>query len=272
LEDGSAVNAVIAAAITGVATLTYFMGGLALSAAAAAAPFLALFFAVDEFVAFIRGDESYIEDWLVKAFGAEKMEKARAALKELTELVGKFFGAIGNDAELEMAAWRVRRAFHNALRGAWDAFVEYAYNSDNPISAMVRWSTPKKGTKTEEKSFFQMTPSEFFGGAMGRKDEYRRRYEAEHPEEKTPELRPTVPLPTEPKPWAPIEPTLPVSASPYRNQYQSPVAPVITNNITVQGNADAPVAREIGTQAGRGVAEVLGRDRSAVGAGFGVTP
>jgi hypothetical protein len=80
---------------------------------------------------------------------------------------------------------------------------------------------------------------------------------------------PTVPQ-LEPEPWAPMSGSTYQPVNPYRNQNMTPVE--ITNNITVQGNADAPVAREIGTQAGRSVAEILGRDRSAVGAGFGVTP
>jgi tape measure domain-containing protein len=56
VADGSAMNAVIAGAITAVGALTYVFGGLALSVAAAAAPFVALFLALDELVGFIRGD------------------------------------------------------------------------------------------------------------------------------------------------------------------------------------------------------------------------
>lgn len=275
VDDGSAINAIIAGAITAVGALTYALGGLALSAAAAAAPFVAIFYALDELVAFIRGDESFLEDWLVSAFGAEKMEKARAALRELTELVGKFFAALGNDAETQMVAWRIGRAVTAALKSAWDAFVEYAYNSDNPISGLIRWSTAKPGTKAEDKSFFQMTPGEFFGGAGRRGDEYSKRYEAEHPGERAPELGPTEDIPTMPAPWAPPAMPVPVYRSPYQmggGGAGGGAAPVITNNITVEGNATPAVAREIGTQAGSAVAEILGRDRSAVGAGFGLSP
>lgn len=273
VEDGSAMNAVIAGAIMAVVALTYALAPLAMAAAAAAAPFVAMFLALDELVAFMRGDESYIEDWLTKAFGAEKMEKARAALNELLETAKKWVAALtGDGPELEMAAWRMRRAFSNALKGAWDEFIEYAYTHDNFISAIVRWSTARKGTKAEDKSVWQMTPGEFFGGAAGRSDPYRQRYEAEHPEERTPTLGPTIPIPTVPQNWEPVGALPPSFRNPYGGYNNPNMSPVINNTITVQGNADAPVAREIASRAGTATAEALGRDRSAVGASFGVQP
>jgi tape measure domain-containing protein len=268
VKDGSALNSVIAGAIVVLGTLTYVFGGLAAAAAAAAAPFVGIFLALEDLVAFIRGDESLIEEWLDKAFGPKATEKARVALQELVVLAGKVMAAFGSEAEFEMAAWRLERAVTKALKSAWDAFIEYAYNSDNPISSLVRWSTAKSGTKSEDKSVFQMTPGEFFGGAAGRGDEYRKRYAAEHPGEAIPELGPTPTIPTVPSNWEP-PPNL-AGPSSYVSPYGgSNMSPVINNNITVNGNADGNVSRDIATRQGAATSQALGRDRSAVGAAFG---
>lgn len=270
IKDGSAINAVVAGLTTTIIALTYAFGGLALKATAAAAPFLALFYALDEIVAFTRGDESFLEDWLVKAFGVEKMEAARKELQKIKDLLGGLFAAIGSSAEFDMMSWRLERAITAGLKRGWDAFVEYAYNSDNPISSLIRWSTAKKDTKPEDKSFFQMTPGEFLSGALGRGDEYRKRYAAEHPELALPTLNPTEGIPTMPAPWA--EPSVaPTRVSPYGQQNMTPVVPVINNNITVEGNADAQTARSIATQTGTATAEAYGRSRDAIGAGLGMS-
>lgn len=273
VKDGSALNAMIAAATVAIGTLAFALAPLAIEAAAAALPFVALFLALDDIVSFFNGDESLIEEGLDKVFGVEKVEAFRKELQKVLPVISAFLAAIGgeNNAEFEMLSWRLGRAVTAALKTAWDAFVEYAYASDNPISSLIRWSTAKKDTKSEDKSFFQMTPGEFFGGALGRGDEFTKRYNAEHPENAPPELMPTPTLPVVPPNWEPVGTLPPTFTSPYGQSNMSPASsPVITNNITVEGNATPDTARQIGYAAGAATSQSLGRDRAAVGAGFGV--
>jgi tape measure domain-containing protein len=281
VDDGSVLNAVIAGAITAVGTLTYFFGGLALSVAATLAPFAALFLVLDELVAFIRGDESYTEDLLTAWLGKNQVERFRAGLNELTDLVKQFFAALGNGPEAEMAAWRFERAMKNAVDRVWayaeEKFIAWARRTTgvNPTGPQAKPIDPETGKPKNDSEVMA-----WFAEVTGFKDEIyaARRAAGIDPETGKPlgvagggmvgddvAIAPT---------WSAEPP--PVYRSPYGSANTSGAgagaAPVINNTITVQGNADAPVAREIANRTGNAVAEILGRDRSAVGAGFGLQP
>lgn len=267
VKDGSALNSVIAGAIIAVGALTYVFGGLAASVAAAAAPFVALFLALEELVAFIRGDESLIEEWLDKAFGAEKTEKIRAAVQEWVVLVGKVVSAFGNEAEFEMATWRLQRVFVKVMKTAWDEIAEYGMlklrsimgdrladawgvrrpgeserdaamdqvmrnrqNQDNPSTAPTDWAAPGEGPKPAP---VMRDPARLIPDIS--REQYLGMFHGAQPN--------------------------------YGGGYMPP--PVINNNITVQGNADGATARDIATRSGQATSTALGRDRAAVGAAFG---
>lgn len=285
VEDGSAMNTVIAGTITVVTALTYFFGGLAVAVAAAVAPFALLFLALEDFVAFMRGDISITGDLLEKYLGKERTEKFRQELKKLQDAVESFMKAFLDGDESERAKWaeKLAEAYRKAMSAASAAIAEV-------LAAAVRSALGDKaadllGVRKPGQSEYEI--------AMGRRpgataEEYAKARELEGnapdptyagglfggnspPRPATdPFWDGYVPTPkitdTLPTPWAPV------SGNTYQSPYGGGGAPVINNNIVVQGNADAPVAREIGTQAGRSVADILGRDRSAVGAGFGIKP
>lgn len=66
------------------------------------------------------------------------------------------------------------------------------------------------------------------------------------------------------------QPMLPGSGSAQRAEAAPGTAPVINNNITVQGNATGQTAREIADRTGAATAATLGRGRDAIGAGVGL--
>jgi tape measure domain-containing protein len=270
VKDGSAMNSVVAGLIVALGALTYVFGGLAVSVAAAAAPFIGLFLILEDLVGFLRGDESLLGDFLEAAFGAEKIGKVRDGINELIGLVGKLFAALAGDSqELEMAAWRFKRAMMNAIDEVWayakEKFAQSFFGQEKAAGPQAKPIDPVTGKPQNESDVLA-----WIADVTGFKDEIyaARRNAGIDPETGAPLAGTTGPS-TAPA-WAPIEPTAPTSfRSPYGNQNMTPVE--INNNITVQGNADAPVARDIATQTGRATADVFGgRDRSAIGAGFGV--
>jgi tape measure domain-containing protein len=267
VADGSAMNAVVAGAITAVGALAYVFGGLALSVAAAAAPFVALFLALDELVAFIRGDESFLEDFLVNAFGKEKTEQIRNSINELITLVGRFFAALGSGPEMDMAAWRLSRAFTTAMKAAWDEIAEYGMLKMRETlgdTTADLFGIRKPGESERDAAMDQVMRLKQNQDTPDTAPDW-------SPIGAEPERAPVMryfQIPETARPYVPLGRESILGRSP--NGYAAP--PQITNNITVQGNADAPVARDIATRTGNATADALGRDRSAVGAGFGLTP
>ncbi len=276
VKDGSAMNTVIAGTIVVVTALAYAMGGLALSAAAAAAPFIALFFALDELVAFMRGDESFIEDWLTNTFGKAQMEAVRTSLNNILADVKTLFSLLGTEGgpEMEMAAFRLELAFKRAI----DRVVEYMREKlRQGLNELLPGDKTVKGPQQrtlEEQAQNEIDQESGLGGFLfgGLRKKYQedvfaaRQRNGFNPFTGEALAMPGGGLVTD---TALPEPTY----SPSPNYAgQALTSPTITNNIVVQGNADAPVAREIGTQAGAATSASLGRDRAAIGAGFGVTP
>lgn len=274
VKDGSSMNAVIAGAITVVGTLTYMFSGLALSVAATVAPFAALFLALDEFVAFIRGDESFTEDFLVGMFGKEKTDQIRTAINEIIQLIGSLFAALGGtDSDFEMAAFRFKRAMMKAIDEVWQYAREKMLGAAQDLSG-IHPVGPQKQTPEQVAAFQGEHPiATWLGEVTGFKDDVMaaRRRAGFDPETGQPLGLPGGGMVGDPSFDMSPAPFVPKGfQNPYGSQNMSPVAPVINNVITVQGNADAPVAREIANGAGSATAAALGRDRSAIGAGFGV--
>lgn len=278
VDDGSAMNSVIAGTITAVTMLTYFFGGLALSVAATVAPFAALFLALEDLAAFARGDISITGDFLEKHFGKERTEKLKQRLQELTETVKSFLKAFLEGDEGEQAKWAEK------LASAWKRAMSLAAQAVAEVFALAIRSA--LGETVSNTLGIRKAGQTQYEVAMGNRPnatpEERARaraLEGTNPDPTDPNFyrggtdplwdgfvpRATVPE-IAPAPWAPV------GGSTYQSPYRRDGAPVINNNINVQGNADAKVARDIATGAGQATADALGRDRSAVGATFGVTP
>lgn len=275
VKDGSAINSFVAA----ITMLTAAFGYLAASVALTYAPLLGLFLLLEDFVGFIRGDESVTGDIFENWIGKNQTERFRQGIQELIDLVGKFFAALGGGPEAEMAAWRFERAMKNAIDRVW-AYAREQLLAFARREAGVNPVGPQKQTVEDVDQFRKDHPIvNWIADVTGFKEEIRARRQQAGLDPDT--LRPLGTAgggmvgdePLAPTPWAPPAPVAPTFRSPYGNPYQSSAtAPVINNNITVQGNATPATAREIGTEAGRGTTYALGRDRSAIGAGFGVTP
>lgn len=280
VKDGSAMNSVVAGAITTISFLTYAFGGLAISVAATLAPFAALFLVLDDLAAFARGDISITGDFLEKHFGRERTEKLKQRLNELTETVKSFLKAFLEGDDGEQAKWAEKFA------SAWKKAMSLAAQAVAEVFALALRSA--LGEKVSDALGIRKPGQSDYEIAMGNRPgataEERakaRQLEGTNPDPMDPKFydsrnrpdplwdgyvpRATIPE-MAPAPWAPV------SGSTYQSPYRQDGAPQITNNITVQGNADAPVAREIANRTGNAVAEILGRDRSAVGAGFGLSP
>lgn len=273
IEDGSAINDVIAALVVIVGSLAYAFSGLF----ASMMPVIGAFLAIEDFVGFIRGDQSLLEEWLDKLVGKEKTEQIRKRIQELVAAVGEFFKVLAGDGDDKWAN-DMAATFKVKMIAAWREIT-------NAAILMLREALGEKtsnflGIRKAGQMEYEDAMAQREGASAAERNAYAHRSGRvelkpyNDPTRLDPLWDGFVPTPTvpqlEPEPWAPMSGSTYQATNPYRNQNMTPVE--ITNNITVQGNADAPVAREIGTQAGRGVAEILGRDRSAVGAGFGVAP
>lgn len=260
VADGSAVNQVVAALVVVVGALTYAFGSLVLSMW----PALLAFAAIEDFVAFIRGDHSIIEEVLDKLFGDARTEKFRAALREIVELFGKIFTSVGG-AESELAIWRFQRKFIELMKKAWEVVADYSMlklreaMGDTLADA---WGIRKPGEAERDRAMDQVMSHR------------------QH------SLDRELPAPT----WAPVgeEPLpqpvfrynrLPEAAQehgqdPWMRQSHPWVrddAPVINNNITVEGNADAQTAREISSKAAEATLRSMNvYVRGDVGANFGI--
>jgi hypothetical protein len=93
-KTGEGTNAVIAGAVTVVAALTAAMIPLAISALAAAAPFIGLFLILNDLITFMQGGDSVIGRFITTVLGAESIEPIRYALDMVTEGFKDFFKLI----------------------------------------------------------------------------------------------------------------------------------------------------------------------------------
>jgi tape measure domain-containing protein len=264
VKDGSAMNSFIAAAITAVATLTFMFGGLAAQAALALAPIAALYLLIQDFVTFMNGGDSVLGDLL-----GDNAEGFKEGLKGLSDALGGWLKAFSgdNDAAAQTFADLFASRFKTAMQAAVDAVFQYAIEKMRDITGtkvvgpQARAVDPTTGEVTGVE---KMNP--ILDWMMGGDEERKRLIESRIANGWTPEQaggEPAMPS-TTPTPWAPVTST-------GAGQYGPPPPPQITNNVTVQGNADASVARDVATKTGTATAQALGRDRSAIGAPFGAS-
>ncbi len=264
VKDGSAMNSFMAAAITMVTTLTFAFKGLALQAAAALAPIALLFILIDDFVGFMNGADSLLGRVL-----GENAEGFRQAIKGMSEALGGWLKALStdNEAAAQSFADLFASRFKSAMQIAIDQVFELArekfrdITGTHPVGPQARDVDPNTG---DVSGVVKMNP--VLDWMMGGEELRNKVIAGRIAGGWSPEDAGAEPMmsPTSPTPWAP----LPAVAG---GQYGPPAAPQITNNVTVQGNADAGVARDIATKTGTATAQSLGRDRSAIGAPFGAS-
>jgi tape measure domain-containing protein len=264
VKDGSAMNSFIAAAITLVGTLTVMFGGLAAQAALTLAPIAALYLLIQDFVTFMNGGDSLIG----RALG-ENAEAFKAALTGLSEALGGWLKALSgdNDAAAQTFADLFASRFKAAMQAAVDQVYNYAIEKlrditgIQPVGPEAKAVDPATGAPQNDSAI-----GAWLADVTGLKDDvYAARVAAGMNPETGAAISASVPV-TEPTPWAPISTAPPVQYGP------PPPPPQITNNITVNGNADANVSRDIATRQGAATVQALGRDRTAIGAPFGVSP
>ena len=295
VEDGSAMNSVIAALIVGVGTLAVAFAPFVLELIAAVAPFAALFLLVEDFVTFLRGGKSVLGD----ALGPEKAEKFRQGLEQAWDIAKKLFAFLQDPsqvnwetfyntavvwidklfahisaklAEMKAAIAEAKDTFVFGERGSVvREFVERRRSEDVQKNAAV--SAALDAAATDASPTLQKVDAGIKEGAAFVGDAALRTPGALWDS--------FMGLTNWTKGWAGRAgdavfggtPTLPAQA--VNNSYSPTVngaSPQINNTITVQGNADANTAREIASQTGRATAAALGRDRSAVGVGVGIQP
>lgn len=293
VEDGSAVNSLIAALAVAVTGLAIAFAPLVASLVAAAAPWALFYLIVQDFVTFLRGGRSVVGQFL-DYFGVGS-EKARQGLISLFEKLKEVFAYLKD-------------------RGAWNAFVDVFKKIVDELSAYLakkfrealgdtladKLGVKKTALTPEQKAAGEEYEYDYIAGKMLPKNRDKRSPLAKGLDAAAPviddaanktadwlsqgvkpmgagEGSATSALPSSEylqalsKNYARLNADRPAFESSYGKYYarayrSSP--PAVTNNITVQGNADAQTAREIGKEAGKGTSSALGRDRSAIGAGF----
>lgn len=298
VESGEAMNSFIAAAIVGVGTLSVVMGALLLKVALVTAGFTLLFLAVEDFVGFMRGDDSLIGRWLDDLDSVDS-KTAREAIKLFWEDIKKVAKWIADpsswswdalSAGLTKLMLNLGAALNNMLREAVLGLSELL--AKDPAFGPIVWAIKKmapdqdpgavpavgpqkvvpgsdadSATNPILRGFMRaMTPDEILHDI----DQRQRDRDAAMRGGSTPNLDAMAQPPTFPTGMGPIKPELsPGAVRGFRGLVPGP-APTINNNITVQGNATPSTAREVAAKAGTATAASLGRDRSATGAAFGV--
>jgi tape measure domain-containing protein len=298
VESGEAMNSFIAAAIVGVGTLSVVMGTLLLKVALVTAGFTLLFLAVEDFVAFLRGDGSVLGDWL-DSLDSVDAKTAREAIKLLWEDIKKVAKWIADPANwnwealgagLARVVLKFGDTIKNMLRDVMLAMSDLL--AKDPAFGPVVWALKKMAPDQQGDRGGPVGPQRTVAGSP----QDRAQFEKDNPvtswfakmitpqsilddidrrtRERTAAMNgeeyPGMQLPTFPTGMGPIKPELsPGAVRGFRGLVPSP-APTINNNITVQGNATPSTAREVAAKAGTATAASLGRDRSATGAAFGV--
>jgi tape measure domain-containing protein len=293
VERGEAWNSFIALAIVGLGTLTVVMGSLAASVIATVAPFAALFILVEDFVGFMRGDDSLIGRWLGEADSFALRQMIQTWLTDFQEFANKlsdpkFWRGIGeaiNAAIREALGETISNILGIRDAKKWRLAQEQANPNQDTVPLPPGMDAPTNtggagvgpqrvvsGSEQDSEAHpFKMWFARLF--ASQETLDWIERRNAEHTARAngttTSEMDATAQLPTFPAGMGPITPRLTGGAADaFRGLV--PPAPTIENNITVQGTATSAVAREIANRVGDATAASLGRDRGAVGASFGV--
>lgn len=260
VEDGSAMNTVVAGTVVVVGLLTAAFGGLAISALLAAAPIIGLFLILEDIVGFFRGDDSVLGTFLESVVGKDSTEKFRAIAQTWGDiLTGILTGSI--DKAMDHASKRLAKAFGIEPTGPQQLTPEQQMQvaEDNDNRGVMGW-----------------IGDNLLGGKKFREDIARARVEAGWtPEQAGLQMTPATGAPPMTLPWdskrAVPDPQwgpMPARAPEGISQIIGPTN--ITNNVVVQGNATPEVARDVATQTGRATAAAYGRGRDAIGASLGM--
>lgn len=187
VEKGEAMNTMIAAGIIVVGALSVAFSALALKILLVTAPFIALYYVVEDFVTFMRGGDSYTTDFFNKIFGEGGADKAREDIGKVWDVVKKFFAFI-SDPNSE--TWK---AFHDgaivwitkvgeflkaALRAALIGLSEQI-SSDSTLGPLA-WAIRKLAPKTKEETAAEQQEATLAQGKEEYENELKIRDAKEH--------------------------------------------------------------------------------------------
>jgi tape measure domain-containing protein len=305
VEKGEAMNTIITVGIIVVGALAFAFGALAANLLLTLAPFIALYLVIEDFVTFMRGGDSIIGRFFEKIFGEGGAEKARVAIGEVWTSVKEFFAWLADPARVR-ATWEgfynsavewvgkaiewvknkvpelaavIAQTMRNALGDKASDFLGIASAKDLAKDKNLANSPDLQQGKDEYENALAMRDAGVQGD-KSRIDWAMRTAAGESPVQKTwtDRLKESLwssgesPLPAWDPMKGPMLPTPKVTASVTTAPWVpgGSAAPVVTNNITVQGNATPEVARQIGKESGNATSAALGRDNSAIGASFGM--
>jgi hypothetical protein len=273
IKDGSAMNATISALIIGVGALVVALAPLALEAAAAVAPFVAMFLLLDDLVTFLNGGDSVIGDLFTVIFGEGGADKARQWIQDVWAKISEFWTWLSNPDRwattwfnfyTNMVTWvgkavdwietkigELATSINQKLRGAL---------GDTAANLMGIPKQQQKGPDGKPVAAPESGPG-FFSKLLGGVDTNDPLIQglnraAARQGQQTPDLPP-----------AGIGSHRDASGTLVLDT--PPPAPIINNNITV-GTATPEATREMATAVTTATSQSLGRDRAAVAIGFGV--
>jgi hypothetical protein len=271
-KTGEANNSMIAAAIVSFGLLTASLAPLALSALAAAAPFIALFLVLESLVTFMRGGDSVIGRFIETLLGAEGVEEVKAVLDQLVQGFLYFFQLLKGDKTAEEFA---------------DSFATVVDGIKIAVNALTEHVKAKLTEISEHAAdtFVGQMVGKFVGvntdDVEARRQERQRAAESGAPTEPPNKILKWIADTTgltddvmQARLRAGIDPNTGASLSPSAVSAAgggTQPAPIeVTNNITV-GEATPSQTREVARQVGDATAAAAsGRDRQAVGAAFGL--
>lgn len=274
VENGEAFNSVVAASTVVVIALTAAFGSLAVSILAAAAPFIALFALIEDFVALMRGQKSVI-GYALFGDDEDKIAVFRDDVNLLWEYLKGFFGFLKDPSNLGSTFKMLFKEITEWLDKTIDSVLDSVDELGMKVRAAIRGALGE-------------TVSDMLGigkADESRKDKMRKEVRLEQrADEFNENERRQAAVRWNNSGFPALDKATTAFATPMSTPEQNvamqrttkkevdllqanPLA--ITNNITVQGNADASTAREIARETGKKTAASLGRDRSAIGAAVG---
>jgi tape measure domain-containing protein len=280
VERGEAFNSVISASVVVVGALTYALSGLLARLLWLSAPAIALFTIIEDFVGFMRGQKSLIGLLLFDDDKA-KIDAAKEDINRIWEYLKGFFKwlknpedgmfdglkaifrILGNElsAEIDKVYDKIKNNFLD-----FDSFLRKHLRATfgDTISDMLNIPLPDTAQDVASRSKVRVTQDSFSN------------YDAGESGRSSLESALSTMLGS-------ISPILGVGsraafdlatmtrAGAPTSTAPAPSGPVaITNNVTVNGNADANTARTIAKETGKETAASLGRDKDALGAAVGL--
>lgn len=304
VEKGEAMNTLIAAMIIVVGALTFAFGGLIVELLLFMAPFVALYLVIQDFVTFMRGGDSIIGRFFDKLFGVGGAENARQKIGEFLSWITDpsrwadtfkgFYDSmvlwIGQGVEwAKTKIAELGDTISTKLRESLGDTLADGLGIAKPGQReFERGMSPHMAAREADQEEYNYG-MEHRDGTQGSRFNDVLTGKAEVSDQAsvitdfkeaivtatrafstwmTPEFKPDRPS------WDPMSgmpaPTASGTATITQSSWRPEAAPQITNQITVQGNATSAVAREIADKTGTATAASLGRDRSAVGAAFGI--